>query len=709
MTDAKQRVHAWWLRRRELQAIEASLSTQSGAPQRSPIKASRIAAIGVAAIVTVAVVALVVGIPVPFLAKAIAKRFEAETGYRLLIAGSAKIKALPSTVVTVSDISVLDGSDSRAQIRFAAEGVRIKMSFWSLILGRPRLTELAIASPTLRLPVARERAVQASSRPAPSKPGRALPQSLTVDRLVVEDGTVEFVTEANQAESRVDSVNLTGSLSGDHVLAVKASARVGEQSLRAGLKGKLPAGRDVGQVAAMEFTVDAPGLLQETATGKAEVKTSGSLLTISALTGAIGPSKFSGLASVDFAGKPVVKLDLDFRRLDLAIERGDAPGAIRAPGSPGDPWSDRAVNLDGLNFFDAEMQISAAEFRIDKFRFAPISVGAILAKGVLTAGIVRTGMYGGQVQGTVVVDASRAEPSHAIRIDLTGVRALPLLSDVANFSSLDGRMQAKIDAQGQGKSLRAVMSTLSGAVDLLVQDGEVRNVNVAKMIRTLTTSTLSGWQEDKAEKTDLTQLGAFFRIAAGQATTDNLRLFGPLVRVTGTGTTDLGAKTLQFRVEPKLVLSLQGQGGAVDPVGIGVPVVVQGSWGAPRIYPDVAGILDNPDAAYAKLRELGAGLFGTNSGIGLPGSPGNPLPQSIETLIDRLGGDRKDDKTQPSVEKPPSPPTPPPRPAPQAQSRPQPQPPPPQAQPAPAAQSSSQSKPASPGGPFDFFQKLLGR
>ena len=237
-------LQALWLRRRELRSIEASLSAQSGAPQGSPIKATRIAAIGVAAIVAVAVVALVVGIPVPFLAKAIAKRFEAETGYRLLIAGSAKIKALPSTVVTVSDISVLDGSDARAQVRFAAEGVRIKMSFWSLILGRPSLTELAIASPTFRLPVSRERAVQAPGRPAPSKPGRALPQSLTVDRLVVEDGAVDFVTEANRVQSRIDSINLTGSLSSDHALAVKVSARVGEQSLRAGLKGKLPAGRD---------------------------------------------------------------------------------------------------------------------------------------------------------------------------------------------------------------------------------------------------------------------------------------------------------------------------------------------------------------------------------------------------------------------------------------------------------------------------------
>jgi AsmA protein len=316
---------------------------------------------------------------------------------------------------------------------------------------------------------------------------------------------------------------------------------------------------------------------------------------------------------------------------------------------------------------------------------------------VLTAGVTRTGVYGGQVQGTLVVDASRAEPSHALRVDLTGVRALPLLSDVASFDAIDGRMQAKIDARGRGASPHAIMLTLGGAVDLLVEDGEIRSVNIARMIRSLAASTLSGWQENRTEKTDLSQLSAFFQIDNGQAWTDNFRLLGPLVRVTGTGAADLGAKTLQFKVEPKLVLSLEGQGGAVDPIGIGVPVAVEGPWAAPRIYPDMAGILDNPEAAYTKLRELGTGLFGAKAGLGLPGSPGNPLPQNIESLIDRLGGDK------PAAV--PLPPAAAPRPAPQAQSRPAPAQP---ATPAPA-QSSSSSQSTTQGGPIDFFQKLFGR
>ena len=123
---------------------------------------------------------------------------------------------------------------------------------------------------------------------------------------------------------------------------------------------------------------------------------------------------------------------------------------------------------------------------------------------------------------------------------------------------------------------------------------------------------------------------ASFRIEKGQATTSDLNLVGPLVRMTGAGTVDLAAKSLAFRVEPKLVMTTEGQGRAADPVGLGIPVVIDGPWAEPRIYPDMAGILDNPDAAYAKLKEMGKGLFGTNGALNGLGGLGGQRPAAPE-------------------------------------------------------------------------------
>ena len=149
-----------------------------------------------------------------------------------------------------------------------------------------------------------------------------------------------------------------------------------------------------------------------------------------------------------------------------------------------------------------------------------------------------------------------------MRADLTGVRALPLLQGLADFDRLDGRMQAKISVRSSGTSQRAIMSNMAGTAFIVFQDGAIKGLNVAQMIRSLTASTLSGWQESEEKATDLSQLSASFKIDKGQAQTTDLNLVGPLVKMTGAGTIDLGTKQIGFRVEPKLVMTTEGQGRA---------------------------------------------------------------------------------------------------------------------------------------------------
>src|SRR5262249_37199441 len=231
-------------------------------------------------------------------------------------------------------------------------------------------------------------------------------------------------------------------------------------------------------------------------------------------------------------------------------------------------------------------------------------------------GVANLGTYGGLANADLAVDATNASPTYTLQTDLAGVRALPLLQSTADFDKLDGKMQAKIAVRSTGNSQRAIMANMSGTVFALFQDGQIRGLNVAQMIRSLTASTLSGWQENSQQATDLTQLSASFKIDKGQATTYDLNLVGPLVKVTGVGTVDLGTKQMGFRVEPKLVMTTEGQARTSDPVGFGIPVIIDGYWSEPRIYPEMSGILENPDQAYAKLREMGKGLFGKD-GAGL--------------------------------------------------------------------------------------------
>jgi len=391
------RLHALWLRRRELPNALRNWASSSNSPLVKRAFATRavgIAAISVAVVVVAGILALVIGAPVPFLANSIAKRFQAETGYRLQITGRARVRLWPSPTVTIGNIAVVNPEDARQRTVATADGVRLQLSLWSLVARRPQLAELAIDHPTLQVPLLRQRTASAPAPAAPAiSPRAASPKVVIIDRLTVDDGAVEFTSQAGQIDSRIDAIAISGSFSADRVLAAKVVARWGEQPYRADIKSKLPAPGSNARAAPLEFTVDAPGLLLDPLTGRAEVGTNGTLLTVNALSGAVGKSRFNGVASVDFGGKPFVKLNLDLQRLDLAVANAGVSSNAGSPAGLDQPWSDKPINLDGLNFLDGEMQVTATDLRVDRFRFAPISIGAILNNGVMTAGLVKTGAY----------------------------------------------------------------------------------------------------------------------------------------------------------------------------------------------------------------------------------------------------------------------------------------------------------------------------
>jgi AsmA protein len=595
------------------------------------MRALKIAGASFAAVIVILALLLVIGFPSGFLTSEIQARVERETGYRLTIAGSATIGVWPQFNVTLNDVTMENPGDRDTSRRLTVGNVRADVTLASLWAGRPQITDLVIVRPVLSVPLLRERirTANASAKPAASASERGA-NALAIDRVTVTDGTIVFSNLRDRVENRIDGINAEAMIGNDRNIKVTGSARAGERPLKFEMKATMPAPPMERQNIPVELTFDAPGALRAPLSAKAEVRLNGAVVMINGLIGTFGDGAFNGWASVDVASKPFVKLDLDFQRLDVAT-----PKAPAASSQASQPWSNASVDLIGLNYVDAQVRASAAELNLGDAHFAPVAIDAALANGVLKSGFPNLGAYGGQVSGQLTVDASSSNPTYALSSDLVGVRALPLLRAAADFDELDGKLQAKIAVRSAGSSQRAILSNVSGTVFANFQDGAIRGLNVARMIRSLTSGTLSGWQETREQTTDLTQLSASFRIETGQATTSDLNLVGPLIKMTGAGTIDLAAKTLAFRVEPKLVMTTEGQGRSGDPVGLGIPVVVDGPWAEPRIYPDMAGILDNPDAAYAKLKEMGKGLFGPGGSLG--GSGGNGQSDPLGKLGETLG------------------------------------------------------------------------
>jgi AsmA protein len=96
--------------------------------------------------------------------------------------------------------------------------------------------------------------------------------------------------------------------------------------------------------------------------------------------------------------------------------------------------------------------------------------------------------------------------------------------------------------------------------------------------------------------------------------TSDAAMKSPLLRLSAAGNADLVKETLDFRVDPKLVSTIKGQGDAKDRSGLGVPIVVTGTFASPRFRPDVESM------AKDKLKQLlspsGAGAAPTKEKAG---------------------------------------------------------------------------------------------
>ena len=423
------------------------------------MKALKIAGVAIAVLVVAAAALLVIGIPSGLVTPLIQARIERETGYRIAIAGATRLGFWPLKV-TIHDITLSDPSDRELTDRLRIGSVEAAIPLHSMLTGQLQISELTIVRPVLRVPLWRERSrrIDNSAR-ATSSSSNGGARSFPVFHVSIADGTIAFTNPRDRVENRIEGIDAEATSATDRQVDIAGSARLGEHPLKFAIKATAPAVLADRQNVPLAFTIDAPGLLQQSLSGKAEARLNGPVLMINGLSGTFGDSQFNGWASADLASKPLVKVDLDFQRLDFAKPSWGKSQPLSPQASQG-PWSDAKIDLSGLNYVDAQLRISAAELGIGDARFAPAAMDATLGSGVMKATFSHLGVYGGEADGELGVDATGSSPAFTLRADLNGVQALPLLSNVADFHRLDGKMQAKIGVGASGDSPRAVLGSL---------------------------------------------------------------------------------------------------------------------------------------------------------------------------------------------------------------------------------------------------------
>ncbi len=319
---------------------------------------------------------------------------------------------------------------------------------------------------------------------------------------------------------------------------------------------------------------------------------------------------------------PYVSARLEVDRLDLnpylgGPEAKGAPapaGKKAAPATGGQPaakqagWSDEPIDVSALKAVDADLSLSVKAIVFEKIQVGRSAVKVALKGGRLLVDLTELALYDGKGKGRIVVDGRGKVMVLSQTFELTGVQAQPLLRDAAGFDRLLGTANAKFAVAGRGRSQRVIVSSLNGNGAVTFLNGAVKGINLPAMVRSVSLEALQKGFSG-AQQTDFTELSGTFVIKNGILKNDDLTMKSPLLRVAGAGTSDLPNRYLKYRIEPKVVGTLKGQGAKTQKTGLVVPIIVKGPWDDLDWKPDLRAMLKlGPGGIAEKAKALKEGL-----------------------------------------------------------------------------------------------------
>lgn len=369
------------------------------------------------------------------------------------------------------------------------------------------------------------------------------------------------------------------------------------------------------------------------------IKADGQKLALQGLDVKLDDSRIHGNVGISQFNKPLYTFDLNIDKLDLnryLPQQTQVAGTSEAkPAAKTTGTEEQPLDLSALKALNAQGNIRIGWLKYGKTEAKNLNIGLKAEDGLASLDPLNVDVYQGTVRGAVKVDA-RATPAIAIKQSLQNIAVGPLLVDTINNDMLSGNGNLNLDVAARGDTVTALKKSLGGSVDLRMADGAVKGFDLAGTIRDAKTklNMLKGQSNadaDKTKKTDFSELTATFNIKDGVAHNEDLAMKAPVFRLTkgeSKGDIDIGKQQINYLAKPTLVNTLKGQGGkeAEQLAGVGIPIKVTGTFGAPKFGVDMAAL----GQALAKSAAMDA----------LTNKLGSDKAEAVKSL---MGGENKAD------------------------------------------------------------------
>ena len=428
----------------------------------------------------------------------------------------------------------------------------------------------------------------------------------------------------------------------------------------------------------------------------AQVKGNASVLTLSEVTGTVGPVPVEGTVTVDLAGpRPMITADL--KTGEIVVDRflgGRRTASLRqTPGHPfaaprlvpaswaalprpavvsgvvrvaartasgGERWSREPIELSALKTFDAALTLNAAAIAYRNYRLENADLAATVADGVLTAERLSGVVFGGALQANARVDAASPPRIQAV-LSLRNVDVGKAGRAVSGKSVASGRMNMDLRLATAGRSVADMVRTLGGNGSLAMRglkvQADARGTALADALNLVAgLNRLGNALGGRKRGSGLADITGTFKIERGVARSQDMRL----VSNVGTG----GARSIvdlpdwridvdgEMRLSENVVTALLSQATKTAQTAQVVPFRIKGPLDAPDIKLDMSslqGVGLRIPGAEKLLRKKGVG----DVLRGVLGVPPGGQPQGQQPAPPQV-------QAPPPQDAPPEPPPPPP-------------------------------------------------
>ena len=239
----------------------------------------------------------------------------------------------------------------------------------------------------------------------------------------------------------------------------------------------------------------------------------------------------------------------------------------------------RRLVLDG--------KVKAGEVTVRKAKLSNLLMTIRGKDGVLRVEPLQIDLYGGNLNLNGNMNVSQNVPRSTIKLQLKNVQAGPLLKDQSEKDFLEGTANAAGNLSFSGDDAETVKKTLNGNADLRFSNGAIKGIDLVAMIQNIKAAFGKGQGVPTGSSTEFTEMAMPFTINNGVASTTQATLQSPFLSVLAVGKADLVNEILDFRVEPKVVKKLASQDKEKVYSNVTVPVLVSGTFSAPKFSPDL--------------------------------------------------------------------------------------------------------------------------